>query len=84
MARTIAVFALAVAIVASVFAIWPVVTDAPWEDSAAPIVAPARQPSRCEVLTQQLADARTERAAFIIYELGQEREFSFEPGSSCW
>ena len=31
-ARTIAVVALALAIVASVFAIWPVVADAPWED----------------------------------------------------
>ena len=32
---------LAVAITASVFAIWPVVADAPWEDSA-PVVVPVQ------------------------------------------
>ena len=30
------VFTLAIAVTASVFAIWPAVADAPWEDSTAP------------------------------------------------
>lgn len=86
MARAIAIVALTLAIVASVFAIWPVVADAPWEDSAAPVVAPARQPSRCEMLTQQLADAQTELAALIIEELGSKFQLDagLREGSPCW
>ena len=33
-----------IAIAASVFAIWPVVTDAPWEDEAAVVAAPTAPP----------------------------------------
>ena len=71
------VVTLAIAVTASVFAIWPVVTDAPWEDTVpAPVVAPPREPSRCEVLTQQLADAQTTGAAVTISRLGREL--------NCW
>ena len=53
--------------VTSVFAIWPVVADAPWEDSTSlPVIAAPKEPSQCEVLTQQLADAQTDIAASII------------------
>ena len=39
--------ALAVAVVAAVFAIWPVIADAPWEDEATPPSDRARE-LRCE------------------------------------
>jgi hypothetical protein len=59
------VLTFAVAVTASVFAIWPVVADAPWEQAAAaqPIVVRQPTPSRCEVLSQLLAQAQTEIAA---------------------
>ena len=40
--------ALAIAIVAAVFAIWPVVTDAPWEESAPAVVDDGTDDVRCE------------------------------------
>lgn len=81
MARAISILALTLAIVASVFAIWPVVAEAPWEDDTAPAVAPVvapvvAPPSRCEELTQQLTDTQTDRAADTIYRLGLEKR--------CW
>ena len=48
MARAIAVVALALAIVASVFAIWPVVADAPWQDDAAPVIENRSDEIRCQ------------------------------------
>ena len=40
---------LAVAVTAAVFALWPVVADAPWEDEIAPAVAEDRTDEiRCE------------------------------------
>ena len=48
MARAIAVVALALAIVASVFAIWPAVADAPWEDDAAPEIENLSDEVRCQ------------------------------------
>ncbi len=50
----------------SVFAVWTVVADAPWEGENVTIsqTAPAvRQPSQCEVLREQLAAAHTDGAA---------------------
>lgn len=82
--------AVAAFLAVAVAALWPVVADAPWEDSAAPVVAPvvapARQPSRCEMLTQQLADAQTELAALIIEELGSKFQPDAGPGDRfpCW
>ena len=39
----------AIAVTASVFAIWPVVADAPWEeDTTAPVVEDRRYEIRCE------------------------------------
>lgn len=56
-----------------VFVIWQVV-DVPWENSDTPAARPnpTRQLSRCEVLQQQLADARTERAAAVLHRQGQD------------
>lgn len=68
------VFTLAIAVTASVFAIWPAVADAPWEESAAPVVAPPRQPrelSPCEVLRQQVTDAQTDAAVQLLYGQGR-------------
>ena len=65
---------LIVAVVASVFAIWPVVADAPWEEEAVIIVEeqPLPKPTRCELLFEQLAEANTELAANVIsYQLRQ-------------
>ena len=75
------ILALALSLVlsttAAVFAIWPAVTDAPWEDKVAmPTLVPVVQPTHCEVLTQQQADAQTERGAYTIWELGYE--------AGCW
>ena len=36
----------AVAVTASVFAIWPVVADAPWENDAPPVAAPVADDNR--------------------------------------
>ena len=61
---------LIVAVVASVFAIWPVVADAPWEEEAVIIVqeqaAPAPKKSGCGLLFEQLTEARTEIAGRVI------------------
>lgn len=58
------VLTLVIAVTASVFAIWPVVADAPWEEDVVvptPVVR-ERQLSECELITQQVADAQTELA----------------------
>ena len=57
--------ALIVAIVASVFAIWPVVADAPWEEGAVIVMeAQAETPDpRCEAARIMRAEARVARAA---------------------
>lgn len=47
MARAIAVAALALAIVASVFAIWPVIANAPWEDDPGVAVEDRTEEIRC-------------------------------------
>ena len=77
---TALVLTFAVAIGASVIATWASVADAPWEESAAPTAVPiterVREPSRCETLTQQLADAQTDVAAIIIRRLGRN--------ANCW
>ena len=49
---------LIVAVVASVFAIWPVVADAPWEDEAAVVTEEAEAPDpRCEAAHIMKAEA---------------------------
>lgn len=59
--------ALIVGIIAAVFAIWPAVADAPWENSTSPVVSspvvPEPQLSKCDRLREQLARAQTETAA---------------------
>ena len=47
---------LIVAVVASVFAIWPVVADAPWEEEAVVVEAEAPDP-RCEAAHIMKAEA---------------------------
>ena len=42
------VLTLAIAVTASVFAVWPVVTDAPWEDDVSVPVVDRTQEIRCE------------------------------------
>ena len=42
------VVTMLVAVTASVFAIWPIVADAPWEDSSAPVVADRGDEVRCQ------------------------------------
>ena len=56
---------LTLAVVAAVFALWPVVADAPWESSedSAPVVQPVPTLTQCEELTELLAKAQTELAA---------------------
>ena len=61
---------LIVAVVASVFAIWPAVADAPWEEEAVIVVQEQALPPEktgCELLFEQLADANTELAARVIH-----------------
>lgn len=60
--------ALIVAVVASVFAIWPVVADAPWEEEPVIIVQEqaAPEPTRCERLFEQLTEAVTEIAGRVL------------------
>ena len=61
--------ALIVAVVASVFAIWPAVADAPWEEEAVIVVreqAPPPEKTGCELLFEQLTEARTEIAGRVI------------------
>ncbi len=70
---------LTIAVTASVFAIWPVVADAPWEpniEASVPIAQPAPRVSQCERIAQQLADAGTDVAGFTIRELGVR--------AGCW
>ena len=66
--QTIAIHALTltIAIVAIVFAVWPAVGDAPWETEVVLTPVTVRQPTRCELLTQQLTNAQTEFAAQAI------------------
>ena len=48
----------AIAVTASVFAIWPAVADAPWEDEIpTPIVLKAPTPDRCSELIAALGNA---------------------------
>lgn len=73
MARAIAVVALAVAIIASVFAIWPVVADAPWEDDTIIEIErdePATTDPRCETAIAIKAEA--------TIALALEREISLD------
>ena len=58
----------------AVFATWHVVGDAPWEDSDSPVLRPnpTRQLSQCDVLQQQVADARTEAGAVRLHRQGQD------------
>lgn len=71
------ILSLTLAVVAAVFALWPVVADAPWEyEAPEPVVIQPDEPSRCEVLTQQLADTNDELAANVIFELGFD--------ANCW
>lgn len=62
------ILSLTLAVTASVFAIWPVVADAPWENNDVPVVVQPvqREPSRCEVLMDQLAAAQTRIGALNI------------------
>ena len=55
----------AIAIVAAVFAIWPAVGDAPWEDET-PTPVPVVRQTECERLTELAAEARTELAARVL------------------
>ena len=66
--QTIAIHAvtLGIAVAALFFAVWPVVGDAPWETEAVATPVTVRQPTRCELLTQQLTNAQTEFAAQAI------------------
>ncbi len=54
---------LIVAVVASVFAIWPVVADAPWEEEAVIVVETEAPDPRCEAALIMKAEARVARAA---------------------
>ena len=51
---------LVVAVVASVFAIWPAVADAPWEEK--PAVAESAPDPRCEASLVMKAEARVAHA----------------------
>ena len=60
---------LIVAVVASVFAIWPAVADAPWEEEPVIVVQEQALPPEktgCELLFEQLTEARTEIAGRVI------------------
>ena len=73
------VLTFTVAIVATVVATWASVADAPWESAApttVPIVERVREPSRCDTLTQQLADAQSALAVSRINTLGKN--------AGCW
>ena len=70
--QTIAIhiLTLTIATIAIVFAVWPAVGDAPWETEAVVTPVTVRQPTRCELLAQQLTNAQTEFAARVIdYEM---------------
>ena len=62
---------LIVAVVASVFAIWPAVADAPWEDDTV-IQRPTPAPRFCDQLEDDLREAKTEVAAQTIHERGRQ------------
>jgi hypothetical protein len=69
---------LAVAVTASVFAIWPVIATPPWETQPA-AVQPSVDP--CVTITNQLAVAVTEIAANAIYRQGiAECRWPHRPG----
>ena len=47
----------AIAVTASVFAIWPVVADAPWEDSTEPVIEDRTDKIRCQGAYEVLQSA---------------------------
>ena len=57
----------AIAVTASVFAIWPAVADAPWEDEIpTPIVLKAPTPDRCSELIEALGNATDDHASVTL------------------
>ena len=58
------IFMLAVAVTASIFAMWPVVGDAPWEDDV-PIVQDGTNELRCEEALE-----RRRAATWVLGDLG--------------
>ena len=54
---------LVIAVVASVFAIWPAVADAPWEEEEAAVVESEAPDPRCEAARIMKAEARVAHAA---------------------
>ncbi len=64
--------ALLIAATALVFAIWPVVADAPWEgEPALRWRSPTPQPSACDHLLDDFREAQTDIAARTIHERGR-------------
>ena len=57
----------AIAVTASVFAIWPAVADAPWEDEfvmPTPVIQKAPTPDRCLVLLDAIG--RSSRHSYLM------------------
>ena len=56
-----------IAVTASVFAIWPAVADAPWEDKIpTPIILKAPTPDRCSELIEALGNATDDHASVTL------------------
>ena len=64
----------AIAVTASVFAIWPAVADAPWEESATPVIQKAPTPDRCGQLIEALGNASQPYSISLIQD--DMREYS--------
>ena len=57
----------AIAVTASVFAIWPAVASAPWENEIpTPIVLNAPTPDRCSELIEALGNATDDAASVTL------------------
>ena len=65
----------AIAVTASVFAIWPAVADAPWEDETpTPVIQKAPTPDRCGQLIEALGNASQPYSISLIQD--DMREYS--------
>ncbi len=62
----------AIAIVAAVFAIWPVVADAPWEDELPTPVVVEERTERCRRMEQAYLDSVVIEASYEIREYLRE------------
>ena len=62
MVRTIAIVGLTLAVIASIFAIWPVVADAPWEDAVPEVEESRGDELRCEAALSLKGELELKRA----------------------